>query len=107
MICCPNYQWLRPRPEEAVVPIQEPRPRGEEDLQSQDSNESRLLAELRGRGIHNHQNQEIILEANNSNLQDAETLLRLRRRMRRDRIVRRRIGQLQRESKFLNPDPHF
>lgn len=99
-LLCPRYRWFRTRPDEQIVP--EPNINVSREPENEMSSlQSGMLLELRrGRFSENEDIGQIILSRNSSGAQDAEALILLRRRLRRDRVIRRRILELQRESKL-------
>jgi hypothetical protein len=91
-----NYRCLRPHPDEVVVPEEVVQPE-EDPSEEVPSSRSEEPLQLQRRGYSSTAIQNIILQASQEGIQDVEALLWLRRRMRRERTVRRRLSELGRQ----------
>jgi hypothetical protein len=100
-ILCPNCVLFRPLDNERVVPD----PGSDHDLPIPDNvgdlelRNARLLIDIRQGRVGGSRMNDLLMEANNSAV-DAEAIIRLRRRMRRDRVTRRRLNQLETDRKY-------
>lgn len=97
-----NSTLFTPRENERIIPLPaQGNESASEDLEGEmtERRNARLLVEIRQRRVNGSRINDILMEANNSGV-DPEAIISLRRRMRRDRIIRRRLTQLEDESKF-------